>query len=70
MKAKRSIWKGYNEAKGVLEKTAKTKYFEENDFSGKKKTMMKCLSENYLLKANYKHVLFSKQSPQKSSPSI
>ena len=27
---------------------------------GKKKSMMKCLSENYLLKANYKKLLTSK----------
>ena len=61
MKAKKNIWKGYHEAKGILEKTAKSKYFEDNESSGKKKSMMKCLSENYLMKANYKKILFSKE---------
>ena len=60
MKAKKNIWKGYNEAKGILQKTAKSKYFSDNENSGKKKNMMKCLSENYLLKTNYKKVLLEK----------
>jgi hypothetical protein len=56
MQARKTIWKGYNEAKGIIEKSLKSKYFQEEN--AKKKSMMKCLSEDYLLKNyNYKKLL-------------
>lgn len=47
-KAKKSIWQGYREAKGILDKNIHARKYEERSSAGK---MMKCLSETYLKKA-------------------
>ena len=60
--ARKNLWRGYNEAKGIIEKTLKSRQFQEE--SAKKKGMMKCLSEDYLLKANYKSLLKQQQSEE------
>jgi hypothetical protein len=55
---KKNIWKGYNEAKGILDKSYINSRVEE-EFKGqfrqdkkakKDRKMMKCLSESYLNK--------------------
>ena len=55
-KARKNIWKGYREARGILDKNVYSRQYEEQSTSGK---MMKCLSETYLKKreVNYTDVL-------------
>ncbi len=71
---KKNIWKGYNEAKGILDKSYITSRVEEqfgnyrfNDGLSDKKErkMMKCLSESYLSKKKIDYKKFIEEEEKK-----
>lgn len=75
---KKNIWKGYNEAKGILDKSYINSRVEEefgdvlyNRFSSNRKSekkdrrMMKCLSETYLSKKKIDYKKFIEDEEKK-----